>query len=37
MEMGKGTECGMAFEEWEDFKPGDLVQCYEEWEEKRKL
>ncbi|KAL8828437.1 MAG: hypothetical protein Q9170_006602, partial [Blastenia crenularia] len=29
-EMRKGTECGMAFEGWEDFKEGDMVQCYEE-------
>jgi translation initiation factor IF-2 len=38
MEMAKGTECGMSFgDEWQDFQPGDVAQCYEEWEEKRKL
>lgn len=29
-EARKGGECGMAFEGWEGFKEGDLVQCYEE-------
>lgn len=28
-EMKKGTECGIGFENWGDFKVGDLVQCYE--------
>ncbi|KIW00393.1 translation initiation factor IF-2 [Verruconis gallopava] len=37
MEMAKGSECGMGFEEWQDFQPGDIAQCYEEWEERRKL
>ena len=37
MEMRKGTECGMSFENWTDFKPGDQVQCYEETTEKRAL
>ena len=37
MEMRKGTECGMGFENWTDFKPGDHVQCYEETSEKRTL
>lgn len=37
MEMGKGTECGMGFFEWQGFQSGDIAQCYEEWEEKRKL
>jgi translation initiation factor IF-2 len=36
-EMRKGTECGMAFENWEEFEVGDQVQCYEEWFEKRTL
>lgn len=36
-EMRNGTECGMAFKEWEDFQEGDQVQCYEEVEEKRTL
>ncbi|KAL9601011.1 MAG: hypothetical protein Q9219_002833 [cf. Caloplaca sp. 3 TL-2023] len=29
-EMRKGTECGMSFEGWEEFKDGDMVQSYEE-------
>ena len=36
-EMRKGTECGMSFENWTDFKQGDQVQCYEETSEKRAL
>ena len=36
-EMRKDTECGMAFEGWADFEPGDHVQCYEEIHEKRHL
>ena len=36
-EMRKGTECGMGFENWEDFKVGDVIQCYEEKSEKRRL
>ncbi|OQO08080.1 hypothetical protein B0A48_06874 [Cryoendolithus antarcticus] len=41
-EMRKGTECGIGFAlpnstEWQAFEPGDLVQCYEERSEKRKL
>ena len=36
-EMRKGTECGMSFENWTEFKPGDQVQCYEETSEKRTL
>lgn len=35
--MKKGTECGMAFENWYDFSTGDLVQTYDEKEEKRYL
>jgi len=37
MEMKKGTECGIGFEGWFDFQVGDLIQCYEEKEEKRYL
>ncbi|CAG8952557.1 hypothetical protein HYFRA_00009663 [Hymenoscyphus fraxineus] len=37
MDMKKGSECGMAFENWYDFVAGDLVQTYEENEEKRYL
>lgn len=36
-EMRKGTECGVAFEGWEGFEVGDVVQCYEEVRERRKL
>ena len=36
-EMRKGTECGLAFEAFDSFQPGDQVQCYETKEEKRKL
>lgn len=36
-EMRKGTECGMSFENWVDFKVGDQVQTYEEITEKRAL
>ncbi|ROV90764.1 hypothetical protein VMCG_09404 [Cytospora schulzeri] len=36
-EMRKGTECGMSFEDYDDFKAGDIVQLYEEITEKRYL
>ncbi|KAF2096923.1 initiation factor 2 [Rhizodiscina lignyota] len=36
-EMRKDSDCGLAFEDWEDFRVGDQVQCYEEWTEKRSL
>ncbi|KAK6442847.1 translation initiation factor IF-2 [Oleoguttula sp. CCFEE 5521] len=41
-EMRKGTECGIGFAlpnstEWQAFEPADLVQCYEERSERRKL
>ncbi|KAL9085959.1 MAG: hypothetical protein Q9165_007321 [Trypethelium subeluteriae] len=36
-EMRKGTECGIGFEDWEDFQIGDQIQCYEERTEKRFL
>jgi translation initiation factor IF-2 len=36
-EMKKGGECGIGFEGWTDFQVGDLVQSYEEKEEKRYL
>jgi len=36
--MRKGGECGIGFESgWEGFQVGDLVQCYEEIREKRRL
>ncbi|KAH0538037.1 hypothetical protein FGG08_005349 [Glutinoglossum americanum] len=37
LEMRKGGECGMGFEDWCGFKVGDQVQCYEEIVEKRFL
>ena len=36
-EMRKGTECGMGFQDWEDFQEGDQIQSYEEKSEKRTL
>ena len=36
-EMRKGSECGIGFENWTDFKVGDQIQCYEEKTEKRTL
>lgn len=35
--MRKGTECGMAFEGWQEFQEGDQVQAYEEKVEPRSL
>lgn len=35
--MRKGTECGIGFEDWEDFKEGDQLQCYIEEEQTRSL
>ncbi|TAQ85525.1 hypothetical protein B7494_g6145 [Chlorociboria aeruginascens] len=37
MEMNKGSECGIGFENWFDFQVGDQVQAYEEKHEKRYL
>lgn len=36
-EMGKGTECGIGFEEFQDLKQDDQIQTYEIVKEKRKL
>ncbi|KAI5806336.1 mitochondrial translation initiation factor 2, partial [Geopyxis carbonaria] len=36
-EMKKGSDCGMSFDGWYDFKEGDHVQCYEVHEERRTL
>jgi translation initiation factor IF-2 len=33
----KGSDCGMAFEGFTDFQPGDTVLAYEEYEVKRRL
>ncbi|KAF3047424.1 hypothetical protein E8E12_005334 [Didymella heteroderae] len=35
--MRKDTECGISFKDWEDFKIGDKIQCYEETQQKRML
>ncbi|CAI6339081.1 unnamed protein product [Periconia digitata] len=37
MEMRKDSECGIAFDGWDEFAPGDKVQCYEEESHKRTL
>jgi translation initiation factor IF-2 len=37
LEMKKGSECGMGFDSWTDFEIGDLVQSYDEKQEKRYL
>ena len=36
-EMKKGNECGIGFDNWIDFQVGDLIQSYDEKEEKRYL
>ncbi|KFA48068.1 hypothetical protein S40293_02696 [Stachybotrys chartarum IBT 40293] len=36
-EMGKGTECGIGFPDFEDFQIDDQIQTYEEIKEKRHL
>ena len=36
-EMRKGTECGMGFNDWAATEPGDMIQCYEEISEPRRL
>lgn len=35
--MGKGTECGIGFEDFEDLRMDDQVQTYEVIREKRHL
>ncbi|KAI0969009.1 translation initiation factor IF-2 [Xylaria arbuscula] len=37
MEMRKGAECGMGFEEYQDIEVGDQIQAYEEIRTKRSL
>ncbi|HHN67772.1 MAG TPA: translation initiation factor IF-2 [Thermopetrobacter sp.] len=32
-----GQECGMAFDNWQDIKPGDIVECYRVEEVARSL
>ncbi len=34
-EVKEGMECGMAFENYEDIKDGDIIECYEVIEEAR--
>jgi len=36
-EVQAGQECGMAFENWQDIKPGDIVECYRVEEIQRTL
>ncbi len=36
-EVDEGTECGMAFENYDDIKAGDTIEAFEIIEEKRKL
>jgi len=36
-EVRKGSECGVGFEGWEGFQVGDVVQCFEEKRDKRRL
>lgn len=36
-EMRKDTECGISFDGWASFTPGDRIQCYEDIYEKRYL
>lgn len=36
-EVQNGYECGMAFENYDDIKPGDVIECYEVIEEAAKL
>ncbi|MBI4031541.1 MAG: translation initiation factor IF-2 [Proteobacteria bacterium] len=34
-EVKEGTECGMAFESYDDIKDGDVIECFETVEEAR--
>ncbi len=36
-EVKEGMECGMAFENYDDIKVGDVIECYEVVEEARSL
>ena len=36
-EVKEGMECGMAFENYDDIKDGDVIECYEIIEEQRVL
>ena len=37
MDAKKGGECGIGFEEFQEFEVGDLIQAYEEVQTKRSL
>jgi translation initiation factor IF-2 len=36
-EVVAGQECGMAFESYQDMRPGDIIECYTVQEIKRTL
>lgn len=36
-EVAMGTECGMAFENYDDIKEGDVIECFDMVQEKREL
>lgn len=36
-EMRRGTECGVSFEAWDQFEAGDVIQLFEEVQQKRYL
>jgi translation initiation factor IF-2 len=36
-EVRAGTECGMSFENYQDMRPGDVIECYRVTEVKRSL
>lgn len=36
-EVKEGTECGMAFESYDDIKEGDVIECFEIIEEAREV
>lgn len=36
-EMRRGTECGVSFESWDEFEAGDVIQLFEEVQQKRYL
>jgi translation initiation factor IF-2 len=36
-EVKEGTECGMAFQDYDDLKEGDIIECYQIVEEARSV
>ena len=36
-EVKEGMECGMAFENYEDIRAGDIIECFEVKSETRSL